>query len=346
MTEKIRAISMYRYRGGAAEKRLYGGQGTVTEFYIYFGDEKEPVKMMGHGPTPGQRKTDAIERARALREKTMQKNNPGGMTQYEENLLADVRAAGRKGLYVGLTFNRHKEAEHLVAAGLVRWREVRQKSRTTRSATDPRHCEWTDYYLVAVKNNHAANPPVLTGSQSKRRVAELRARGCKVVKRKLPSGDTVVLKKCPEGAGANPADDVAPDAGPIAWFALGVLAVAGGVIWYATRPGEAKAAAPPAVPGVPAPAKKCTSFDALSKFKDNIGYNVWYVEAQAVATWLPAKPAYASDPKARAYSQVDCSFFRWTGTAWVADDATNAELAAWVKSSTVGHPISTFVLTA
>lgn len=67
MAEKIRAVSMYRHRGGAAEKRLYGGQGTVTEFWVYFGDEKEPWRVMGHGPTPGDRKTYAIEKAKRLR---------------------------------------------------------------------------------------------------------------------------------------------------------------------------------------------------------------------------------------------------------------------------------------
>lgn len=272
-----------------------------------------------------------------------------------------------------------------------------------------------------------SNPPSLTSSQSKRRVAELRARGCKVKRVKLPNGDVAVLKECPDDTKeftnalrevlglsplrANPAREwwgpgerwleqealkeyrvqkaahikrgrspntfryTPPDwqrdamdalgkndeerfkaiklaqigypplrANPdgdnaAAWFALGVLAVAGGVVWLATRPSEAKAATPPALP-TPA---KCTSFDALSKFKDNIGYHIWYVEAQAAATWQPAELAYASDPKARAYSQVDCSFFRWTGAAWVADGATNAELAAWVKSSTVGHPVNMFL---
>lgn len=66
-SEKIKAVSMYRYRGGAQEKRLYGGQGTITEFWIYFGDEKEPMKIQGHGPTPGERKTDAIARAKKIR---------------------------------------------------------------------------------------------------------------------------------------------------------------------------------------------------------------------------------------------------------------------------------------
>lgn len=42
--------------------------------------------------------------------------------------------------------------------------------------------------------------PALDASQSRRRIGELRARGCEVTSRRTPSG-TVVFKKCPRGLG-------------------------------------------------------------------------------------------------------------------------------------------------
>jgi len=41
--------------------------------------------------------------------------------------------------------------------------------------------------------------PLLTPAQSRKRVAELRRKGCKVEQRRLPSGDVAVMKKCPKG---------------------------------------------------------------------------------------------------------------------------------------------------
>lgn len=58
----IKAVSESRYNGGAAIKRKYGSS-TVTRFYVW--DEKTPndTKLIeGFGPTPGDRKTDAIRR--------------------------------------------------------------------------------------------------------------------------------------------------------------------------------------------------------------------------------------------------------------------------------------------
>jgi len=64
---KIVAISMNRYRASAAEKRLHGGN-AITEFSVHF--EGAPVeqwkRVKGYGPTPGQRKTDAIRRSGLL----------------------------------------------------------------------------------------------------------------------------------------------------------------------------------------------------------------------------------------------------------------------------------------
>lgn len=60
------AVSKERYRASAAEKRLYGGS-TVTIFYVgKKGDEHDAskwVEQAGYGPTPGERKTDAMRRA-------------------------------------------------------------------------------------------------------------------------------------------------------------------------------------------------------------------------------------------------------------------------------------------
>ena len=275
MTEKIRAVSMYRYRGGAAEKRLYGGQGTVTEFWVYFGDEKEPVKMMGHGATPGQRKTDAVERAKALRGKTM-----------------------------------------------------------------------------------TSNPPTLTPSQSKRRVAELRARGCEVKRVKLPSGETAVLKKCGdekefvnalrEFMGKEPLRVNPNGNNALVWFALGTLAVAGGLLWYVTHPSEAKAAALPALP----PKSSCPTAAQVKAFAEAkakaTGSFQWSDPLPTSAsTWPPPKATWPSG--ARAYSVPDCAFYKWqlhegAPSAWVKDAALTAELTAWTKTHAVaGHPISMFL---
>lgn len=63
---KVLASSRYRYRATAAERRQYGGS-TVTEFFVYrAGDEDDASKWLvvrGYGPTPGERKTDAIRRS-------------------------------------------------------------------------------------------------------------------------------------------------------------------------------------------------------------------------------------------------------------------------------------------
>ena len=71
MTTKVFASSKDRYRATAAERRAYGGS-TVTDFYVWrAGDEKDASKwkvVRGYGPTPGERKTDAIRRSGLLDE--------------------------------------------------------------------------------------------------------------------------------------------------------------------------------------------------------------------------------------------------------------------------------------
>lgn len=58
---KLKAVSFERYRGGVTIARRYGGQGTVTKFYVF--DESNPSNVevvTGYGPTPGDRKTFAL----------------------------------------------------------------------------------------------------------------------------------------------------------------------------------------------------------------------------------------------------------------------------------------------
>jgi hypothetical protein len=61
---KLYAVSFERYRGGAAIARRYGGQGTVTRFYVYAEADKDKPEnwtiVTGYGPTPGDRKTYAL----------------------------------------------------------------------------------------------------------------------------------------------------------------------------------------------------------------------------------------------------------------------------------------------
>lgn len=202
-----------------------------------------------------------------------------------------------------------------------------------------------------------ANPPALTPAQSRRRVAELRARGCEVRRVKLPSGDTAVVKDCPDEKGfinalrevlgkeplrANPDGDSAP-----AWFALGALAVAGGLIWYVSRPGEAKATALP-----PATASACPTAAQVKAFAYSKSLT-WFPTSVPVATWVLHAPKTGTQwtPDARIYSEVDCAFYKWQSydgapSAWVKDAALTAELLASAKKSTtagLGHPVSMFL---
>lgn len=61
----IEASSFQRYNGGVRVKRQYGSS-TVTRFYVFFKDERDDpskwVEIEGYGPTPGDRKTYAINR--------------------------------------------------------------------------------------------------------------------------------------------------------------------------------------------------------------------------------------------------------------------------------------------
>lgn len=72
---KLKAISKERYRATAAQRRLYGGK-TVTRFCRVEDRENHAnwVVVEGFGSTPGERKTDAMERARPLLEAKLRGN--------------------------------------------------------------------------------------------------------------------------------------------------------------------------------------------------------------------------------------------------------------------------------
>lgn len=66
---KLFADSVTRWRATAAERRLHGGK-TVTQFLV--GEVGSPAstwrRVNGYGPTPGERRTDAIRSYRLLTE--------------------------------------------------------------------------------------------------------------------------------------------------------------------------------------------------------------------------------------------------------------------------------------
>jgi hypothetical protein len=64
MKTKIFAKSINRYRASASEKRAYGGS-TVTEFLVGVEGSNASTwkKIMGYGPTPGDRKSYAIQKS-------------------------------------------------------------------------------------------------------------------------------------------------------------------------------------------------------------------------------------------------------------------------------------------
>ena len=61
--QRVFAKSEYRYRASASERRLHGGS-TVTQFLVGYegSDPSTWMRIMGYGPTPGERKTYAIKK--------------------------------------------------------------------------------------------------------------------------------------------------------------------------------------------------------------------------------------------------------------------------------------------
>jgi len=66
-TPKLFASSQYRHRASPSEKLQYGGS-TVTEFLVGVegSDASTWQRIQGYGRLPGNRKTDALNRFRAM----------------------------------------------------------------------------------------------------------------------------------------------------------------------------------------------------------------------------------------------------------------------------------------
>jgi hypothetical protein len=148
-----------------------------------------------------------------------------------------------------------------------------------------------------------------------------------------------------------------PSGATLAWV-VG-LAVAGGVaLYYITRPSTAQAAEKPApqpspsqalptpkAQQPPAPAQSpntavgplaCTPvpFDQLGAFAKAKGYDIFYDEQTLdLTTKPPANPMFVNNPNAREYLTRLCSFFKWSGSQWIVDAVTDAELVAWLALS-------------
>lgn len=282
--EKIKAISMYRYRGGVREKRLYGGQGTITEFWVYFGDDPTPMKIMGHGPTPGDRKTYAIEKAKR------------------------IRAAGEAPSKFPIRSNPSPPHER----------------RAFTYTTAPADYDWFDSSTVRVVGHDKRGRPIRLVSSDPKHVQSQRERYMsglhmaaddteweKLVKYNLVTTSKTELMANPAGGGL---------------LTVALLVAAGVGAWLIFRKEPET--------------KSCPTPDQLGAFGKTLKYNIWYIE-QPLASWTaPKAKEYLSDPKAKAYSSVECSFFKWTGSSWVVDNDTNAELAAYLKPSSVSgaHP--------
>lgn len=96
---------------------------------------------------------------------------------------------------------------------------------------------------------------------------------------------------------------------------LAALAVAGGLYLWSKRKKEDK--------------KLCVTapYTKLGEFAKALGYKILLVETKAV----PEMPPATTEEKT--YVVQKCSFFAWTGTAWVVDSNTNAEFGAWLEGS-------------
>jgi hypothetical protein len=69
LRKRLFASSKDRYRATAAQRRLYGGA-AITEFYIFRKEDRNDASkwlvVTGYGPTPGERKTFALNKAVAI----------------------------------------------------------------------------------------------------------------------------------------------------------------------------------------------------------------------------------------------------------------------------------------
>lgn len=135
----------------------------------------------------------------------------------------------------------------------------------------------------------------------------------KLVKYKLVTvSKSLSCNPCKEGLEANPLSNAGM---------LVAAAVAAGIAWLAFRKDTSGAA----------PKGPCASVEQLGEFSKVLKYKLWYVGQQAVATWKPASAEYTGTASSRAYSAVDCSFYKWDGSSWVVDASTNAELSSYLS---------------
>src|SRR5574342_386859 len=76
------------------------------------------------------------------------------------------------------------------------------------------------------------------------------------------------------------------------------------------------------------------NYDRLIQFTQALGYTLVRYDDKPPAQWEAPSPAAAGakDSKLKFYSRVDCAFFAWDGSKWLADAKTNAEYANWSKA--------------
>jgi hypothetical protein len=167
--------------------------------------------------------------------------------------------------------------------------------------------------------------PALTTAQHRRRVAELRRAGCRVETRTLPSGDRVVLKKCPPGAHVRPLRENQTPA-PNALGYLVLAAFAGAALYAIFRPKPAAAA----TMTPPPQATACT----LETAQDFARLEAWATTKNIGAVYLPATatpPLPANSALARSFVTSGASIVVVTndGKFWTYDTGEPVESTAY-----------------
>ena len=76
--------------------------------------------------------------------------------------------------------------------------------------------------------------------------------------------------------------------------------------------------------------KSCVGSDTLGAFGKYMSYDVFSSPGLPNAG-SPALVEITKNAKAKLYNEQDCQFHKWTGSSWVVDQATNAELAAFTS---------------
>jgi len=122
-----------------------------------------------------------------------------------------------------------------------------------------------------------------------------------------------------------------PTGGQVAAWVAGA-AVVGGVLYLLFRPKTAQAAQ---APTACAPAASDQLYTHLGQFALERGYGVFYDEVTTDITTKgpPTNPDYLKKgAAAREWATKLCGFYKWTGKAWVKDDATNTEFNTWLTA--------------